>query len=38
MKYTYFCNSLKTLLESQLLSNNLMTFYFNRMEKHDTDK
>lgn len=35
VKYTYFCNSLKILLERQLLSNNLLTFYFNRRVNYD---
>lgn len=35
VKYTYFCNSLKILLERQLLSNNLLVFYFNRMGKYE---
>lgn len=35
VKYTYFCNSLKILLERQLLSNSLLTFYFNRRVNYD---
>lgn len=38
VKYTYFCSSLKMLLERQLLSSNLLTFYFNRISYYEMMK
>lgn len=38
IRYTYFCNSLKILLERQLLSNTLLTFYFSRRTNYEDIK